>query len=244
MSIHKTPSAYDALSIKRGGTGSVSGVDSRAWQVLQDTIWGCELCRQNERIACNIRQQTEPPVRDVKLLLAGIAPPFVEGIVQKTPARSATNNPDDNLRKRFILATLPASWEDLLTQGLFLIHSVKCAITVEDRHQNPPDKTVNDCAPPHFVQEIQLIQPSRVVVFGKAPYRAVLKIPGVKPPRSLGVSARVGTLVDRTRGGLALQADAWKFCIHVSPFPFQGGKLNPLAQEVLREAAKLAGLPH
>lgn len=177
----------------------MSRVDSRTWQILQDTIWACELCRQDKRIACNIRQQTEPPTRDVRLLLVGIAPPYVEGTVQKTPAQSATNNPDDNLRKHFILATLPTSWEDLLNQGLFLFHSVKCAITVVDRHQDPPDKTVNDRAPHHFVREIQLIQPARVVVFGKAPYRAVLKIPGVKPLRGLGVSARLSTLVDKTR---------------------------------------------
>jgi uracil-DNA glycosylase len=160
----------------------------------------------------------------------------------KTRARSATNHADDNLRKLFILATLPGSWDALLARGLFLIHSVKCAITLKDGHQNPPDDVVNACAPPHFVQEVGLLRPPRVVAFGKAPYRALLQLPGVRPPRGLGVSASVAELVDKTRGGLDLQADGWKFQVHVSPFPLERKRPVPLAQEVLREAAKLAGV--
>jgi uracil-DNA glycosylase len=222
--------------------GRMLRIDGTAWQTAQDTIWACELCRDHKRVACNIRQQTEVPARDLKLLLVGIAPPYVSGVLQKTRARSATNQPDDNLRKLFILATIPGAWEDLLARGLFLIHSVKCAITVEDRHQNPPDDVVDACALPHFVQEVTLMRPPRVVVFGKAPYRALLKIPGVRAPSGLGVSVRVGMLVDKTRGGLELQADGWKFKVHVSPFPLERKKPNPVAQEVLREAAKLAGV--
>ena len=175
-------------------------IDSTAWKRVQDTIWACELCRDHGHVACDIRQQTETPVQNVKLLLVGIAPPYVPGIVQKTPARSATNHPDDNLRKLFILATLPGAWEDLLARGLFLIHSVKCAVTRKEGHQNPPDEVVDACASPHFDQRVKLIRPPRVVVFGKAPYRALLKIPGVRAPRGLGVSARVAALVEKTRG--------------------------------------------
>jgi hypothetical protein len=167
---------------------------------------------------------------------------YMEGIVRKTRALSATNNPDDNLRKRFILATLRKPWEDLLSQGLFLVHSVKCAITDKDRHQNPPDDVVATCAPPHFVQEVLLLRPPRVVVFGKAPYRALLKVPGTRAPRGLGISASVADLVDKARGGLEFQTDGWKFHVHVSPFPLQHKRPVPLAQEVLREAATLAGV--
>ncbi len=217
--------------------------DTVSWKRIQDAIWACEACRHHElrhpeRVAYNIRQQTDAPVQRVKLRLVGIAPPFIEGIVQKTRALSATNNPDDNLR-RFILATLPGPWENLLSQGLFLVHSVKCAITEKDRHQNPPDDVVDACAPRHFIQEFLLLRPPRVVVFGKAPYRALLKLPGLRAPRGLGVSASVAQLVDKTRGGLALQADGWKFSVHVSPFPPQN---KQLAREVLREAAQLAGV--
>lgn len=229
--------------VSRISSESVSLVDPKTWQTLQDKIWECELCRQQGRVACNIRQQTEAPARDIKLLLVGIAPPYLEGIVEKTRARSATNNPNDNLRKLFILATLHGRWEDLLCQGLFLIHGVKCAITEQDRHQNPPDDVVDACAALHLVEEVMLLRPPRVLAFGKASYRAVLRVPGVKPPRGLGVSARVATLVDKTRGGLDLQADSWKFSVHVSPFPLQGKKPKPIAQEILREAAMLAGLP-
>ena len=222
----------------------MSRADTNAWRTVQHAIWACEMCRSHKRIACDIRQQTEAPARDVKLLLVGIAPPYVAGIGQKTQARSATSHFDDDLRKLFILATLAGTWEGLLDRGLFLIHSVKCAITVEDRHQNPPDDVVDVCAPPHFVQEVKLIRPPRVVVFGKAPYRALLKIPGVRAPSGLGVSARVSTLVEKTRGGLELQADGWKFNIHISPFPLERKRPDPVAQEILREAAKLAGVCH
>jgi hypothetical protein len=81
--------------------------------------------------------------------------------------------------------------------------------------------------------------PPRVVVFGKAPYRALLKVPG---PRGLEVSASVADLVDKTRGGVEFQTDGWKFHVHISPFPLQRKRLVPFAQEVLREATRLAGV--
>src|SRR5262249_38666511 len=106
------------------------GIDTGSWKKVQDAIWACEVFHGHSRVACTIRQQTDPPARGIKLLLVGIAPPFEPGVALKTRARSATNHPDDNLRKLFVLATLPGTWEDLLERGLFLIHSVKCAITV------------------------------------------------------------------------------------------------------------------
>ena len=220
----------------------MTSIDAMSWKNIQAAIWTCEACRNHERVACNIRQQTDAPTCRVKLLLIGIAPPIEGGVEVKTIARSATNNAEDNLRKLFILATLPGPWEDLLDRGLFLIHSVKCAITMKDRHQSPPDRVVNTCAPQHFAQEIALLRPSRVVAFGKALYRALVKVPGVRAPRGLGVSTSVAELVERTRGGMELQVDGWRFYVHMSPFPLERKKPVPLAQEVLREAAKLAGV--
>jgi uracil-DNA glycosylase len=217
-------------------------IDTTAWMKIQYAVWTCEHCRGNERVACDIRQQTGPPDRDVNLLIVGIAPPFETARVEKVTARSATNHSGDNLRKFFILPTLSGTWETLLARGVFMIHSVKCAITPKDHHQNPPDDVVDACAPPHFVQEVELLRPPRVIVLGKAPYRALLQIPGLRPPRGLGVSASVAKLVDRTRGGLELQADGWRFKLHVSPFPLAGKKPISLAQDVLREAADLAGI--
>lgn len=216
----------------------------RGWRGIQDRIWACDLCYSQARVARDIRQQTEAPAQAVKLLLVGMAPPFVAGVTGKTRARGATNHSDDNLRKLFILATLATSWESLFAQGMFLIHSVKCAIPIEDQHQNPPNKVVDACAPPHFAEEIQLIRPERVVAFGKAPYRALLKVPGVRAPSGLGVSTAVATLVERTRGGLEIQAAGWSFSLHVSPFPLERKKPNSLAQEVLKEAVRLAGIRH
>lgn len=208
----------------------VSTVAMDAWNNLQGRIRACELCRGHARVACDIRQETDAPDHHVKLLLVGIAPPYVRGVTQKSRARSATNHPDDNLRKLFILATLRFPWNDLLARGMFLIHSVKCAIVPKDRHQNPPVPVVDACAARHFVEELKLIRPPRVVAFGKAPCRALLKVPGVRTPRGLGVSKSVATLAKQTRGGLEVQADGWSFSLHVSPFPLDGKKPNPLAQ--------------
>lgn len=211
------------------------------WEAIQAKIWTCDLCCKHERVACNIRQQTQKPDRPVKLLLIGIAPPYVSEVTQKTPAKSATNDANDNLRK-FIEETLRCSWNNLLLRGLFLVHSVKCAIVPKDRHQNPPDDVVDACAPQHFGEELKLIRPPRVVAFGKTSYRALLKAPGVTAPRDLGVSKSVATLVKQTKGGLEVQADGWKFKLHVSPFPLVAGKPDPIAVDVLREAARLSGI--
>jgi uracil-DNA glycosylase len=212
------------------------------WNEVQGRIWCCELCRGHERVACDIRQRTEPPNRSVKLMLIGVAPPHVKDITTKAAASSATNDEDDNLRKLFVVATLGLPWGDLLGRGLFLVHGVKCAIVPKDRHQDPPDDVVDVCAPLHFADELRLTRPLRIVAFGGAPHRALAKVPEITLPKGLGVSKRVGELVAKTRGGVELQAGGWTSRLHVSPFPLNGKKPNPVAAEVLREAARLSGL--
>jgi len=209
-----------------------------SWEDIQAKIWACQLCVRHGRVAYNIRQQTQKPDGPVKLLLIGIAPPYVSGVTKKTRAKSATNDAEDNLRK-FIEKTLHCSWSNLLLRGLFLVHSVKCASVPKDRHQNPPDDVVDACAPQHFGEELKLIRPPRVVAFGKVSYRALLEAPGVTAPKDLGVSKSVATLVEQTKSGLEVQEDGWKFNLHVSPFP---RKLAPVATDILREAARLSGI--
>ena len=216
--------------------------DVKKWSEVQGQIWSCELCRGHERVACDIRQQTEAPNYSVKLMLIGVAPPYVRGIGTKSVAKSATNDDDDNLRKFFVLATLGLSWDALLDRGLFMVHGVKCAIVPKDRHQNPPDDVVDACAPRHLAQELKHTMPPRIVVFGGAPYRALVKVPGIKVPKGLGVSKRVGDLVAESKGGVEIQADGWTSRMHVSPFPLNGKKPNTDAAEVLREAACLSGV--
>jgi len=216
--------------------------DMKKWSEVQRRIWSCELCRGHERVACDIRQQTGASNCSVKLMLIGVAPPYVRGITTKSVAKSATNDDDDNLRKLFVTATLGLSWDVLLDRGLFLVHGVKCAIVPKERHQNPPDAVVDACAPLYLGDELNLMMPPRIVVFGGAPYRALVKVHGVKVPRGLGVSKRVGDLVAETRGGIEIQADGWTPRMHVSPFPLMGKKPNPDAAEVLREAARLSGV--
>ena len=217
---------------------TVLGVST--WNEIQRRIWDCDLCVDNKRVACNIRQQTEAPVRPVKLILIGVAPPYVKNIQTKAVAKSAINDPKDNLRT-FVQTALSCPWETLLERGLYLIHGVKCAIVPENRHQNPPTDVIDACAPPHFVQEILITRPSTVVVFGKAPFRALLRVPDVRPslPQGLNLSCSVARLVDTTTGGLEVNANNWHFRLYGSPFPLQAQKQSA---EILREAAREAGV--
>jgi hypothetical protein len=169
-----------------------------------------------------------------------VAPPYANGIETRTVANSATNNPNDNLRA-FILTVLDRPWEALLARGLYIVHGVKCAIVPKDRHQNPPDDVIDTCAPHHFIREILLTQPHTVVVFGKAPFRALLRIPGVRTsmPRGLGFSCSAATLVEKTRGGIQITANGWNFRLYGSRFPLQARKQ---AADILREAATYTGV--
>jgi uracil-DNA glycosylase len=119
---------------------------------------------------------------------------------------------------------------------------VKCAIVPKDRHQEPPDDVVNVCAPLYLADELNLTKPPRIIALGGAPYRALAKIPGAILPKGLGVSKRVGVLVAKTKGGVDIQVRDWASCLHVSPFPLNGKKPNPVAAEVLREAARKSGV--
>jgi uracil-DNA glycosylase len=175
-------------------------------------------------------------------MLIGVAPPHVKDITTKTVPNSAANDEDDNLRKQFVVPTLGCSWDDLLERGLFLVHGVKCGIVPKDRHQEPPDDVVDVCAPLHLADELRLTRPPRIVAFGGAPHRALAKVPEVTLPKGLVVSRRVGELVAKTRGGVEVRARGWTSRLHVSPFPLNGKKPNPMAAEILREAARLSEL--
>ncbi|MBI2880142.1 MAG: hypothetical protein HYY21_01035 [Candidatus Tectomicrobia bacterium] len=109
----------------------------------------------------------------MKLLVVGVAPPYVKDINGKKPAASATNNSEDNIRK-FVEKTLCLEWDDLKKRGLFFLHAVKCAI-VPDKNafQNPPNKVVDECVRSHFAGEFEIVRAKRVVTLGKAPLRAV-----------------------------------------------------------------------
>ena len=214
--------------------------DISIWNEIQERIWSCDRCLNNDRVAWKIRQRTEAPSQPVKLMLVGVAPPHVNGVTTKTLANSATNDPNDNLRA-FVVAALGDPWETLFARGLYLIHAVKCAIVPKDGHQNPPHDVIEACAPHHFVQEILLTQPSAIVVFGKAPFRAILRVPGVRQamPRGLGFSCSVVTLAEKTKDGVRINTDAWNFQLFGSPFPLRAPNQ---AAEILREAASYAGV--
>ncbi len=217
-----------------------TNIDLVKWNEIQEKIWHCDTCHKNERVAINIRQQTQAPTRLVKLMLIGVAPPYTSDIGIKTIADSATSDSQDNLRN-FILNVLGGQWESLLERGLLLVHCVKCAIVPKDRHQNPSIEVVDSCATRHFVQEVLLTHPSVVVVFGKAPFRAILTVPDVRSsvPSGLGLSCSVADLVRLTKGGITINTKEWHFRMYGSPFPLLK---RQQAAEILRDAARYVGI--
>src|SRR5690348_8454053 len=145
------------------------------WEIIQDGIWACNACKGNCSIELNIRQQTPAPIVPVTLLFVGIAPPDQGHPYTRDKAKSATNDPNDKLR-RFIEAAGNLTWDHLIRHGGFLIHAVKCAIISDvEGFQNPRIEVIDRCSSLWFVHELELLQPARIVTFGGAARRAILK---------------------------------------------------------------------
>jgi uracil-DNA glycosylase len=210
------------------------------WQAIQERIWACEACKGHARVEINIRQKTPAPGTAAALLFVGVAPPDQGSPAVRTPAKSATNNPEDNLRK-FIEAAAVLRWDDLIAKGAFLIHAVKCAIVPdEDGFQNPPIDVVDRCCPVGFDDELQLLRPARIVALGGAARRAVLKHQSVTAPRGVGVSKSLEKLQESWPHGIPCELDSAEFTLHPAPFP-RSGAAKQKATVIIREAVRLAG---
>lgn len=159
------------------------------WREVQKRIWLCDKCNGNPRVECHLRQQTNvSDVGPVRLLVIAIAPPFQRGLRDKTIASSALNNPQDKLRL-FVERTLEKPWPNLIDQGLFLLHSVKCAIVPDkDGFQNPPNKVVDLCASEYLSEEIHIMRPAVVLALGSAARRAVARYLDTNKSKDLRVS--------------------------------------------------------
>ncbi len=201
------------------------------WREIQQNIWECNACKGIARVELNIRQQTELARTPTKLLVVGIAPPYMEGITRKVAAKSATNAPEDNFRN-FIETVLKLPWDVLTGNGLAFLHAVKCAIHPEDRHQNPPHGVVEACAPRHFYREFLELRPKAVASFGERARRAVLKMPGRQKPQGL-------KLTEPLAGQYEMQIENHSFTLFVAPF-FSADRKR--AEDVLRNAARYAGI--
>ena len=70
-----------------------------SWEEIQTRIWKCEICKGHPRVKINIRQQTPSPSKPLAFLLVGVAPPYQGCSSDRIVAKSATNDPGDNLRK-------------------------------------------------------------------------------------------------------------------------------------------------
>jgi uracil-DNA glycosylase len=211
------------------------------WEETQRKIWDCEACRANPRVAVKIRQQTILPKVSVSLLLVGLAPPHEDGVSVRKVARSATNDPSDNLRL-FVEETLARRWDDLMDKGLFLIHAAKCAI-VPNLHgsQNPPTRVVDCCNRVGFAPEFQSLRAPRVVTLGDMARRAVLKSPGVIVPRQVTLRTKLGVLNHAWPQGIPCKLGDELFVLHPASFPRTPSTKIAAAAEI-RKAAQLVGL--
>lgn len=211
------------------------------WQAIQERIWACEACKGHARVEINMRQQTLDPSMATTLLFIGVAPPDQGNPTVRTVAKSATNDPGDNLRK-FIEAAVIVRWDDLIAKGAFLIHAVKCAIAPdEEGFQNPPNEVVDRCCSVGFSDELQLLRPARIVALGGAARRAVLKHPSITAPRGVGVSKTLEKLEESWPQGIPCKLGGDEFTLHPAPFP-RSAAAKQKAAVIIREAARLAGI--
>jgi uracil-DNA glycosylase len=211
------------------------------WEMIQSNIRDCEICRGNSRVALTIRQQTVAPKSSVTLLLVGLAPPYEDSVTVQNVAKSATNDPTDNLRQ-FIEKTLAQRWDDLTSKGLFLIHAVKCAIVPKDGgSQNPPRSVVDCCGQIGFAPEFQFLHPPRVVTLGDMARRAILKTPEVTLPHRVRLSTKLDDLQDSWPEGIPCTLGKTPFILHPARFP-RTSVTKKAAAAVIKKAAQLASL--
>lgn len=204
------------------------------WEEVQKQIWLCDKCKNNPRVECHLRQQTNATdVRPVRLLIIAIAPPFRRGLTDKAIAASALNDSQDNLRL-FIERFLDKPWSNLTNQGVFLLHSVKCAI-VPDNYgfQDPPNEVVDLCASAYLSKEIQIIRPAVILALGDRARRAVARYLGQNKPKDFRVSGPLN-------GEFSIDMAEQRTRIIVAKFIRGGGK--SVAGSALRRAANLAGI--
>ncbi len=211
------------------------------WEGTQARIWSCEACKGQARVEINSRQQTSPPSKSVGLLFVGVAPPHHGSPSRRKVAKSATNDPGDNLR-RFIESSVELRWDDLIDKSVFLIHAVKCAIVPDaEGFQSPPNDVVDRCSPVGFVDELRLLRPTRIVAFGGAARRAVLKHPSITAPRGASVSKTFRKLHESWPKGIPCKLGSSELTLHPAPFP-RSPAAKKTAAVIIYEAARLAGL--
>ena len=211
------------------------------WERIQTEIWDCEKCATNARVARNIRQWTVSPNISVSLLLVGLAPPHQDSIWVRKVAKSATNDPSDNVRS-FVEETLAQPWDELTGKGLFLIHAVKCAIVPNaDGSQDPPPPVVDCCNPVGFAPEFRSLRPPRVVTLGDMARRAVLKTRGVIVPRQVKLTTKLGLLQELWPEGIPCKLGDAPFIFHPARFS-RTAAMKVAAAVVLRKAAQIAAL--
>jgi uracil-DNA glycosylase len=210
-----------------------------SWEQVQKRILACEICKGHPRVETNIRQQTLPPRKPCAFLLVGVAPPHQASPCGRIIAKSATNDPGDNLRK-FIEEAVGVQWDDLIAKGAFLVHAVKCAIVPDaEGFQNPPNDVVDQCSSIGFIDELYLLCPARIVAFGGAARRAVLKHPAIATPHGAGVSKTFKKLNELWPNGIPCKFTGRELTLHPAPFP-RSHAAKKKAAIILRDAADLA----
>lgn len=211
------------------------------WERIQTQIWDCEACANNPRVALKIRQRTTSPRMSVSLLLVGLAPPHEDGVPVRKVAKSATNDPADNVRL-FVEETLAQPWDELTGKGLFLVHAVKCAIVPNaDGSQDPPLPVVDCCNPVGFAPEFHSLRPPRVVTLGDMARRAVLRTPDVIVPRQVKLTTKLGPLQELWPEGIPCRLGDAPFILYPARFP-RTAAMKVVAAAVIRKAAELAAL--
>jgi uracil-DNA glycosylase len=204
-----------------------------AWPEIQAEIWACTRCQGHERAAVNLRQQTDAPPSDTKLLVISLAPPFVADVKQKTRAASATTSAEDKLRL-FLEEASGMGWSDLVKQKVALLHAVKCAIVpTEEGFQNPPPGIVDRCAPVHLAAELGEVQPHAVVTLGQMAYRAFYHAAKTHSGGSSGPELKLSSPPKDARlggDGHRMMLGGRPVTLFAAPFPSPNPKIAQVAK--------------
>lgn len=218
----------------------MSNSASLAWNAIQARIWACDACKGDARVELNVRQQTPQPAGPASLLFIGIAPPEQGSPYIRTEAKSATNYLGDNLR-RFIEEAADLTWDELVDKRACLVHAVKCAIVPDSEgFQNPPNHVIDRCHKVGFADEFNLLRPTRIVAFGGAARRAVLKHQSVKAPRGV-LSKSFAKLQESWPDGIPCKIAGTEVTLHPTPFP-RSPAAKKTATRIVQEAVRLARL--
>lgn len=146
------------------------------WDQIQNCIDNCRTCEQNEVYYLKVpvgnkRHPIKPPPSPTKLLFISVAPPW-------GGAYFWDESKPDGLRKGLFEAIEAATsehfkcMEEFWNAGYFLVPAVKCRSGKSGKDHKPLISAIKNCVS-HLKDEMELIQPERILALGAIPMKSI-----------------------------------------------------------------------